>query len=106
MVRLVRELCRTRSEVPPLCVTWNFRSILKHTMFNSADSRFLRAEIVHHEDLPRLRQLHDTIVSTRQQVAGCTDPDATNFNPVANVRPDPDPDRNQPCASHQWQASA
>ena len=44
------------------------------------------AEIVHHEDLPRLRQLHDTIVSTRQQVAGCTDPDATNFNPVANVR--------------------
>ena len=51
-----------------------------------ADSGTPRAEIVHHEDLPRLRQLHDTIVSTRQQVAGCTDPDATNFNPVANVR--------------------
>ena len=44
------------------------------------------ADIVHHEDLPRLRQLHEAVVSTRQKVAGCTDPDATNFNPVANVR--------------------
>jgi len=42
-------------------------------------------DITHHEDLPRLRRLHDAIVSTRQQVAGCTDPDATNFNPQANL---------------------
>ena len=51
------------------------------TSYNRTDPSKPHAEIVHHEDLPRLRQLHDTIVSTRQQVAGCTDPDATKFQP-------------------------
>lgn len=42
-------------------------------------------EIAHHNEVAKLRRLHDVVVSTRQQIAGCMDPDAKNFNPDAGV---------------------
>lgn len=44
------------------------------------------SEVTHHEELSKLRRLHDTLIVTRQQVAGCTDVDATNYDPQASVR--------------------
>lgn len=38
-----------------------------------------------HHDVARLRKLHATIVETREQVMGCTDPAAVNFSAEANT---------------------
>lgn len=43
------------------------------------------AEIAHHNEVAKLRRLHDVVKQTRQQVAGCMDPEAKNYNPDAAV---------------------
>ena len=57
-------------------------------MHDSRDMTRLQCflEVSRNEELSKLRRLHDTLVSTRQQVAGCTDPDASNFDINASVR--------------------
>lgn len=44
-----------------------------------------RAEVAHHNEVAKLRRLHDVVKQTRQQVAGCMDPEAKNYNPDAAV---------------------
>ncbi len=40
-------------------------------------------QIVHHEDSGRVRKLYETLKTARQQIEGCTDPNATNYQPGA-----------------------
>ena len=47
--------------------------------------RPLTAEIAHHNEVAKLRKLHRVVKSTRQQLAGCIDPSASNYNPDAVV---------------------
>lgn len=42
-------------------------------------------DISHHNEVAKLRKLHSVIKATRQQVAGCMDASATNYNPDAQV---------------------
>eukprot|EP00884_Botryococcus_braunii_P005403 jgi/Botrbrau1/14864/Bobra.0326s0010.1 len=41
--------------------------------------------IIHHEELPRLRKLYDVVKQTRENITGCMDPEATNYDPKAIV---------------------
>lgn len=40
-------------------------------------------KISHHEEIDRLRQLRDVVKSARKSLEGCTDPDASNYDPAA-----------------------
>jgi hypothetical protein len=42
-------------------------------------------EITHHNEVAKLRKLHQAVKATRQKVAGCTDASATNYDPNADV---------------------
>ncbi len=46
---------------------------------------FALAEITHHNEVAKLRKLHQAVKATRQKVAGCTDATATNYDASAVV---------------------
>lgn len=46
---------------------------------------FAIAAITHHNEVAKLRKLHQAVKATRQKVAGCTDATATNYDANAVV---------------------